>query len=122
MSRPNRVPPFALAKGLPRDADGPVFNEPWQAQAFALTVGLSEAGFFTWREWADEFGAVLREASTREVIDDHTHYYEHWLLSLERLCLAKGLTNALALSQRGMAWAEAYRRTPHGRPVELHSV
>ncbi len=109
--------------GLPRDADGPVFAEPWQAQAFALTVQLSQAGYFPWREWADMLAdmlaGVLREAAAHGMPDDGSHYYEHWLIALERLCLAKGLTNAVALDVRTAAWADAYRRTPHGRPVEL---
>jgi nitrile hydratase accessory protein len=122
LNRPDGVSAFASTEGVPRDAGGPVFTEPWQAQAFALTVRLSEAGFFTWREWANELAGVLREATTREPRDDGSHYYDHWLLALERLCLAKGLTNVPALNERRMAWAEAYRRTPHGRPVELPDV
>lgn len=119
MNPPDGVAAFVSADGLPRDAHGPVFAEPWQAQAFALAVQLSEAGCFTWREWADELAAVLREAAAHEPRDDGVHYYDHWLLALERLCLAKGLTGELALSERRLAWAEAYRRTPHGRPVVL---
>jgi nitrile hydratase accessory protein len=107
---------------MPRDASGPVFAEPWQAQAFALAIRLSEAGFFTWWEWAYELAAVLREAATREPRDDGSHYYDYWLFALERLCLSKGLTNSQALKERRIAWAEAYRRTPHGRPVELSNV
>ena len=119
MNRPEGVAAFAAAEGMPHDGDGPVFAEPWQAQAFALAVRLSEAGFFTWQEWADELTTVLREAATREPRDDGSHYYDHWLSALERLCLSKGLTNSQALNDRRTAWAEAYRRTPHGRPVEL---
>ena len=37
-------------RNFPRDAEGPVFAEPWQAQAFALAVKLSEQGHFTWKE------------------------------------------------------------------------
>jgi nitrile hydratase accessory protein len=96
--------------------------EPWQAQAFALAARLTEAGFFTWREWADELAAVLCEPATREPRDDGSHYYNHWQLALERLCLSKGLTNAQALNERRMAWAEAYRRAPRGKPVELRNV
>jgi hypothetical protein len=103
---PDGVAAFASAEDMPRDADGPVFAEPWQAQALALAVRLSEAGFFTWREWADELAAVLREAATRAPP-----------LALERLCTSKGLTNLQTLNERRMAWAEAYRRTPHGQPV-----
>jgi nitrile hydratase accessory protein len=105
----------AALPGLPRDETGPVFAEPWQAQAFALALQLQEAGYFTAVEWADTLGAVLKEAGD----DDGSRYYEHWLIALERLCLAKGLTDALTLDVRTEAWADAYRRTPHGRPVEL---
>jgi hypothetical protein len=89
---------------MPRDEHGPVFAEPWQAHAFALAVRLSEQGHFTWKEWA---------------ADDGSHYYDHWLAALERLVAAKGLADPPALSARKEAWAEAYRRTPHGKPVEL---
>jgi nitrile hydratase accessory protein len=107
--------------GLPRDDDGPVFAEPWQAQAFALAVELSRRGAFTWTEWADSLGAVLREATARGAPDDGSRYYEHWLIALERLCLAKGLTNLGVLDGRTQAWEAAYRRTPHGKPVELRA-
>jgi Nitrile hydratase beta subunit len=43
----------------------------------------------------------------------------HWLAALEHLLTAKGLANPEALLARKEAWAEAYRRTPHGKPVEL---
>lgn len=119
MNPPKGVVAFASAEGMPHDPDGPVFSEPWQAQAFALTVQLSEAGFFTWREWAAELATVLREADMPEPRDEGSRYYDYWLLAVERLCLSKGLTNRLALTDRKMAWAEAYRQTPHGRPVEL---
>jgi nitrile hydratase accessory protein len=105
--------------GLPRDRDGPLFAEPWQAQAFALTVQLGQAGYFPWREWADTLAAVLREAAARGTPDDGSCYYDHWLIALEQLCLAKGLTDVVALDVRTAAWADAYRRTPNGRPVEL---
>jgi nitrile hydratase accessory protein len=101
--------------GQPSDETGPVFAEPWQAQAFALAVQLSEAGYFTWSEWAETLGAELLAAGD----DDGSRYYETWLRALERLSLSKGLTDAATLDQRTAAWADAYRRTPHGQPVEL---
>ena len=33
--------------------------------------------------------------------------------------MAKGLADPEAMLARKEAWAEAYRRTPHGKPVEL---
>ena len=101
--------------GQPSDETGPVFAEPWQAQAFALAVQLSEAGYFTWTEWSETLGAELRAAGE----DDGSRYYETWLRALERLSLSKGLTNAAALDARTAAWEDAYRRTAHGQPVEL---
>ena len=107
---------------LPRDDGGPVFSEPWQAQAFALAVKLSEQGHFTWKEWAAMLADELEAADNRGEPDDGTHYYEHWLAALERLVTEKGLTNREAMHERKEAWAEAYRHTPHGKPVELNAT
>ena len=89
-----------------------MFAEPWEAQAFALAVKLSEQGYFTWKEWSAALADELKAGTSRG-------YYEHWLSALERLVTAKGLTNDAALLERKNAWAEAYRHTPHGKPVEL---
>jgi nitrile hydratase accessory protein len=104
---------------LPRDAEGPVFAEPWQAQAFALAVDLSRAGHFTWPEWAAELGRVLAEAAASGTPDDGAAYWTHWQTALERLVLARGLSTTKALDARTEAWREAYRTTPHGQPVTL---
>ena len=106
---------------LPRDDSGPVFAEPWQAQAFALAVKLSEQGHFTWKEWAAALADELQAAARRGEPDDGSRYYEHWLAALERLVTSIGLTDQEALFTRKEAWAEAYRATAHGTPVELRS-
>ena len=111
--------PLAALPHLLRDDGGPVFAEPWQAQAFALTVRLSEQGHFTWNEWAAALAHELQAAADGGEPDDGSHYYEHWLAALEGLVTAKGLADQTALITQKDAWAEAYRRTPHGRPVEL---
>src|SRR5258706_7637459 len=105
---------------LPRDEGGPVFAEPWQAQAFALAVKLSEQGHFTWKEWAATLADRLKSAAEPGEPDDGTHYYEHWLAALEQLVTAKGLTDERALHERKEAWEDAYRHTPHDKPVELN--
>ena len=104
---------------LPRDEGGPVFAEPWQAQAFALAVRLSEQGHFTWKEWAATLADELKAAADRGQPDDGSRYYEHWLAALERLVTSKRLANSAELLQRKEDWADAYRHTPHGTPVEL---
>jgi len=107
---------------LPRDEGGPVFAEPWQAQAFALAVKLSEQGYFTWKEWSAALADELKAAANRGEPDDGSRYYEHWLAALERLVTAKGMSDPAALLARKEDWAEAYRRTPHGKPVELSAA
>lgn len=125
MSGPETTSPrdrFAALPPLlrpPGGADGAVFAEPWQAQAFALAVKLSEQGYFTWKEWAATLANELKTATARGEPDDGSRYYEHWLGALERLVASKGLATPAALSRRKKAWAEAYRHTPHGKPVEL---
>lgn len=104
---------------LPRDEGGPVFAEPWQAQAFALAVRLSAQGHFTWKEWAAALADELKTAADRGDPDDGSRYYHHWLAALERMVTTKQLSDPAAMLARKEAWAEAYRRTPHGKPVEL---
>ena len=104
---------------LPRDEAGPVFAEPWEAQAFALAVQLSEQGYFAWKEFAAALADELKAAAGRGEPDDGSHYYHYWLAALERLAAAKGLTDRSAMLERKEAWADAYRHTPHGKPVEL---
>ena len=100
---------------LPVDAEGPVFGEPWEAQAFALAVRLSEEGAFTWPEWAQALAGELATDPT----DDGARYYHHWVAALEKLAAKSRLATAVEMAERKAAWAEAYRRTPHGKPVEL---
>lgn len=110
---------IAALQSQSRNEGGPVFSEPWQAQAFALAVKLSECGHFTWKEWAAELAEELKAAANRGEPDDGSRYYQHWLAALERLVISKGLSDPASLLARKEAWADAYRHTPHGRPVEL---
>lgn len=121
LSQPDseRAPQISELPRLPCDNGGPVFAEPWQAQCFALAVRLSEQGHFTWKEWAAALASELKAAADRGESDDGSRYYHHWLAALERLVAEKGLTDPAALLARKEAWAEAYRHTPHGKPVAL---
>lgn len=98
-----------------------MFAEPWQAQAFALAVRLSEQGHYTWKEWAAALAAQLRAAGERGEPDDGSRYYEHWLAALEGLVIAKGLVQPTALRTRKDEWSAAYQSTPHGQPVGLQA-
>jgi len=104
---------------LPHDEEGPVFAEPWQAQAFAMAVKLSEQGVFTWKEWTIELAEELQKTASSGSVDDGSQYYEHWVAALERLVIAKSPIKPATLKKRKQAWSDAYRHTPHGKPVLL---
>lgn len=116
-----RSPPVGIdaLAALPRDAEGPVFHEPWEAHAFALAVRLTEAGCFSWSEWSTCLSQAIPSAQEPPDADPESTYYQHWLSALEQLCVDKGLVNAAEMHRRKEEWRQAYLRTPHGQPVEL---
>jgi nitrile hydratase accessory protein len=105
--------------GFPHDDAGPVFKEPWEAKAFALTLRLHERGLFTWPEWADALSREISGAQARGDADLGDTYYHHWLRALESLVALKGAASADELARCGCAWARAAERTPHGSAIEL---
>jgi nitrile hydratase accessory protein len=105
--------------GLPVDASGPVFREPWEAQAFALALALHERGLFTWTEWAGALADEIRRAQQAGDPDTGDTYYHHWLAALERLVAEKRITDDATLARYRHAWELAAERTPHGTPIEL---
>lgn len=120
-SRTHSLRSLDAAAGLdvPRDDDGPVFREPWEAQAFALALSLHERGVFSWTEWAATLGEEIRKAQAAGDPDTGETYYHHWLAALERLVAAKGVTDPQTLARTRDAWQRACTRTPHGSPIDL---
>jgi nitrile hydratase accessory protein len=104
---------------IPRDAEGPVFREPWEAQAFAMTLALHERGLFTWSEWAAALAHEIQQAQHAGDPDAGDTYYRHWLATLEKIITEKQLTTAHTLHHYRNAWDHAADRTPHGAPIEL---
>lgn len=111
--------PVPRLPGLPCGAEGPVFDEPWQAQVFALTLALHERGCFGWTEWTEYLSRAIREAQAAGDPDAGDTCYRHWLSALERLLVDKGLAQPLALTALRQAWRVAAESTPHGQPVRL---
>ncbi len=105
--------------GIPLGPEGPVFGEPWQAQAFAMTLALHERGLFTWPEWAATLGREIKHAQAKGDPDLGDTYYHHWLAALERIVAEKGVCDAATLASTRHAWAHAATRTPHGEPIVL---
>jgi nitrile hydratase accessory protein len=104
---------------VPRDPDGPVFREPWEAHAFAIAVALHERGLFTWPEWAATLADQIKRAQAEGDPDAGDTYYSHWLAALERLVAEKGAADPGALARCRAAWQRAALRTPHGSPIAL---
>ena len=106
----------AILLTIQRDKDGPVFAEPWQAQAFAMAVALHEKGVFTWPEWASFLSTEVKAAGGT---DTGENYYAHWLSALEKIVESKGVMTRHERLERKNAWDHAARSTPHGQPIEL---
>lgn len=109
----------AALPALPIGAEGPVFNAPWEAQAFALAVVLQRRGVFTWDEWAEALGKAIRAAQQQGDPDVGTTHYHHWLEALEAMVAMKSIAAEGALARHAEAWRQAALRTPHGQPIEL---
>ena len=94
------------------------FDEPWQAEVFALTTHLNESGLFSWDEWAERFGAGL--AASHEPIEGGHDYYTIWLDTLLKLLIDLGHATEEDVQMMKAQWISAYENTPHGEPVQLN--
>jgi nitrile hydratase accessory protein len=106
---------------LPCDGSGPVFREPWEAQAFALVVDAHQKGLFTWSEWAQALSQEIKAAQAQGDPDTGETYYQHWLCALEQLVIAKGAISRSGLTDLQNAWERAAKATPHGQPIMLEN-
>nr|WP_258045484.1 nitrile hydratase accessory protein [Mesorhizobium sp. NBSH29] len=97
---------------------GRAFEEPWQAEAFALVIALYERGVFSWGEWAETLSAKLH---AKDVLDDGSDYYQHWLGALEALLVQKGVVQPPEINLLAAAWQRAAQATPHGKPILLEN-
>jgi nitrile hydratase accessory protein len=120
-----KVDPLAAGRatdavpGIPRDDQGPVFREPWEAQAFAMALALHQRGLFTWTKWAATLADEIKRAQAAGDPDTGETYYLHWLATLERLVAENGVATGDTLVRYRDAWRRASSRTPHGSPIEL---
>ena len=116
----NQIARAALeVPGIPQGEDGPVFREPWEAQAFAMALSLHQQGVFTWPEWAATLADEIKRAQATGDPDTGETYYRHWQSALERIVAAHGVTDEATLVRYRDAWDHAADRTPHGVAIEL---
>ena len=102
------------------DRENTVFSEPWEAQAFAIVVTLSDSGYFTWEEWSNTLAETISRAGADGGPSDGSDYYVNWVSALEQILKHKNLANALSLASLKAEWEQAYKLTPHGKPVFLN--
>lgn len=99
---------------IPKDEDGPVFKEPWQARAFAMTLKLAEVRVFTWGDWCKALSSEIKLAQTAGDPDLGDTYYLHWLGALEKLVVAKKVSSEDMLSMAFHDWKAADHAREHG--------
>ena len=116
---PDGVAVEAALEAVPEAPRDPVFNEPWEAQAFALMVALRRRGVFSADEWATALGNEILAAQAAGDPDRGDTYYSHWLRAIERLVQEKGIASGDTLERYRDAWHHAAGRTPHGQPITL---
>lgn len=80
------------AVGLPRDEEGPVFDQPWQAKAFSMIVHLHQAGLFPWPEWVRIFSEEIKAAPALPGESVNDAYYRQWASAMEKMAATLGLT------------------------------
>ncbi|WP_436039043.1 nitrile hydratase accessory protein [Rhizobium sp. LjRoot98] len=104
---------------LPKSNEGdPVFSEPWQAEAFAMTVRLHEKGVFSWSEWAEALSHELYKPGRRA---DASDYFDCWVAALSRLVTELSITSREQLDDLTESWHRAAEATPHGKPILLEN-
>ena len=144
------VPKQQAGAALPRDAGDPVFEEPWQAHAFAMVMSLYQYGLYSWAEWDDYLGFHIQapghfggdENPTFEAAEtdgqranysrflaecenDGARYYHLWHAAAEQLLDAMGLVPKAELEARVAAFAKAEGEGPRleaGQRVTVREI
>jgi len=120
LNAPDTTSPLVLSPGMPKSREGePAFAEPWQAEAFAMTVQLHEKGVFSWSEWAEVLSQELYKPGRRADAGD---YYDCWVAALSRLLTELSITSTAQLESLTAQWQQAAEATPHGEPIRLENA
>ena len=103
---------------IPQDLDGPVFQAPWEARVFSMTLALHQQGLFTWTEWTNCLGDAISTANRKGDAGQGNTYYQHWLDALEIMLVEKQLSTPQELKTTRQKWELAAQATPHGQPID----
>ncbi|MEH6639341.1 MAG: nitrile hydratase accessory protein [Porticoccaceae bacterium] len=92
--------PFKTLPCSKTEAEGIVFNEPWEARAFGLAIALNQNGLFEWKDWVERFNQQIQLAQAQGDPDLGNTYYNHWLLTLEGVLLDNDLLSLEEIKSR----------------------
>lgn len=104
---------------LPHDEGGPVFNAPWEAKAFAMTLDLHKHGVFDWSDWCETLGAEIRAAQAAGDPDLGDTYYKHWLSALEKMITKQDVADEAHLLAVKEDWRAADEHREFGEAPVL---
>lgn len=90
-------------------SEGPVFEAPWQARAFAIAVALADE-HYAWSDFNRRFTDEKEIPGSSNVSE--AAYYERWLRALQQLLEEEGLVGPDELAARAAEF-EAGDRTAH---------
>ncbi|MFL2801225.1 MAG: nitrile hydratase accessory protein [Paracoccaceae bacterium] len=109
---------------IKENKDGSVFLAPWQGQLFAITVHMSDVGYFTWNEFTTIFAKYLKLGASSKIseINLDNKYYNCWLNALEELIINKKFGDKKTLQIFKKKWKSAFNNTPHGQPVKIENL
>ena len=94
------------------EPDEPTFHEPWERDAFALTLAMGATGL-----WTLDRARYARESLPRLKYYGST-YYRIWFAALERLCAEVGALEGTAVAPRKLE-ADAVRAAmARGTPAD----
>ena len=101
------------------DSPPVVFETPWHAELFAITVHLHNKGVFCWPDWTARFSHALAIAGAHHSLDGSNDYYDVWLDTFIQFMAEQGVTDEIAIDGMSEKWRKAFLHTPHGMPVTL---
>jgi nitrile hydratase accessory protein len=99
---------------LPRQNGEPVFEEIWQSRAFGIAVALYNQGKYPWENFRDGLAEQIKPEDCKFLESSGTtpefHYYDHWVATLEKLLLERGLLSQQEIEQRKTEFKTGQRR------------
>lgn len=114
--RQEALPPLPCKRGEP------VFQDSWEAEAFAMGNILVQEGLVSAREWMDLMAEAIRVAQATGDLDAGDTYYLHWCSALEAICFLRGIISPEAYQVLLFTWAQAIANTPHGVALSIENA